>query len=415
MLQKGKLMDKILDILDSIAHEKSLTITQVEEALVDALIRTAKKMGDYTLEYGASIDKENKKLNLFQKIEVLSNDDERLTAETIKGEKFDKITRRKVEADVPNNTENFISLDEAKELDDDLEIGDFVQYDMEFEHMGRNAATILHGNFEYRLQNFVSDNLFTKYQEKIGKIISSNVTSIDSADNTFVEIGEVRGIMPRKNRIKGEKFKVGDVIKAVVKGVSIDKQHGLVVEISRTSPKFLEGLLELEVPELKDKKIEIMASARIPGERAKIALLSHDSQIDAIGAIVGVKGMRINSVSEELNNESIDCIEYSEIKEMFVSRALSPAIINSVKYDEEEVIQEDGYKKVVGKATITISSDQKSRAIGRAGLNIRLAGMLTKCDIQLNEVGNENRPASDNDQKPQEPSTDTSGLEALFK
>ena len=201
-------MDKILDILDSIAHEKALTLTQVEEALIEALVRTAKKMGDYTLEYGASIDKENKKLNLFQKIEVLSNDDERLTAETVKGERFDKETRRKVEADVPNNTDNFISLDNAKELDEDLEIGDFVQYDMEFEHMGRNAATILHSNFEYKLQNFVSDNLFEKYQSQIGNIITSNVTSIDPQDNTFVEIGEVRGIMPRKNRIKGEKFKV---------------------------------------------------------------------------------------------------------------------------------------------------------------------------------------------------------------
>ncbi|MBT3279899.1 MAG: transcription termination/antitermination protein NusA [Campylobacteraceae bacterium] len=408
-------MDKILDILDSIAHEKALTLTQVEEALIEALVRTAKKMGDYTLEYGASIDKENKKLNLFQKIEVLSNDDERLTAETVKGERFDKETRRKVEADVPNNTDNFISLDNAKELDEDLEIGDFVQYDMEFEHMGRNAATILHSNFEYKLQNFVSDNLFEKYQSQIGNIITSNVTSIDPQDNTFVEIGEVRGIMPRKNRIKGEKFKVGDVVKAVVKAVTIDKQHGLVVEISRTSPKFLEALLELEVPELKDKKIEIMASARIPGERAKIALLALDPQIDPIGAIVGVKGMRINAVSEELNNESIDCIEYSEMKEMFVSRALSPAIVNSVKVEEEEFIQEDGYKKIVTKATITIGSDQKSRAIGRAGLNIRLAGMLTKCDIQLNEVDGVSNPSQSNDAKPQEPTKDTSGLEALFK
>jgi len=408
-------MDKILDILDSIAHEKSLKIAQVEESLIEALIKTAKKMGDYTLEYGASIDKENKKLNLFQKIEVLTNDDYRLTALTVKGEVYDKETRRKIIADVPNNTENFISIDEAKELDKDLEIGDFVQYDMEFNHMGRNAATILHNNFEYKLQNFVSDNLFEKYQSQIGTIISSSVTSIDQLENTFVEIGEVRGIMPRKNRIKGEKFKVGDVIKSVVKGVNIDKKHGLVVEISRTSPKFLEALLELEVPELKDKKLEIVASARIPGERAKIALLALDPQVDPIGAIVGVKGMRINAVSEELNNESIDCIEYSEIKEMFVSRALSPAIINSVTVEEEEITKEDGYKKIITKATVTIGSDQKSRAIGRAGLNIRLAGMLTKCDIQLDEVESVDAMENGATSKPAEPSKDTSGLEALFK
>jgi transcription termination/antitermination protein NusA len=410
-------MDKILDILDSIAHEKSLTLTQVEEALIGALISTAKKMGDYTLEYGASIDKENKKLNLFQKIEVLKNDDYRLTAQTVKGEKFDKETRRKIIGDIPNNTANFISIDDAKELNDDLEIGDFVQYDMEFEHMGRNAATILYGNLEYKLQHFVSDNLFKKYESQINKIISANVTSIDNLENTFVEIGEVRGVMPRKNRIKGEKFKVGDVVKAVVKDVRIDKQLGLIVEISRTSPKFLEALLELEVPELKDKKIEIMASARIPGERAKIALLAIDQQIDPIGAIVGVKGMRINAVSQELNNESIDCIEYSEIKEMFVSRALSPAIINSVKVEEEEIIKEDGYKKIITKATITIGSDQKSRAIGRAGLNIRLAGMLTKCDIQLNEIKSDLNQdnTQNNTEESFEPKNGLADLEALFK
>lgn len=409
-------MEKILDIIDSIAHEKGLKLQEVEDALVEALIRTAKKLGDFSLTYGADIDKENKKLNLYQKIEVLDNDDYRLTAETVKGEKFDKELKRKVEADVPNNTENYISLDAAKELDEDLEIGDFVQYDMEFEHMGRNAATVLFGNLEYQLQQYISDNLFNKYQEKIGSIISSNVTSIDAQDNTFVEIGEVRGIMPRKNRIKGEKFKVGDVIKAVVKGVTVDKQHGLIVEISRTSPKFLEALLELEVPELKDKKIQIMASARIPGERAKIALLALDPQIDPIGAIVGVKGMRINAVSEELNNESIDCIEYSELKEMFISRALSPAIINSVKVEEEEHIQEDGYKKVITKAIVIIGSDQKSRAIGRVGLNIRLAGMLTKSDIQINEVQVDTpTQANQNTSVSKEPTKDTSDLEALFK
>ncbi len=398
-------MDKILDIIDSIAHEKGLKLEEVEEALVEALIRTAKKMGDFSLEYGASIDKENKKLNLFQKIEVVKNDDERLSGEVL--DEYEK----------PINPANFITIDEAKDLDSDLEVGDFVQYDMEFEHMGRNAATILLGNLEYKLQHYIADNLFKKYQAKIGTTISSNVTSIDHTENTFVEIGEVRGIMPRKNRIKGEKFKVGDVIKAVVKSVHIDKQHGLIVEISRTSPKFLEALLELEVPELKDNKIAIEASARIPGERAKIALRAIDPTIDPIGSIVGVKGMRINAVSEELNGESIDCIEFSEVKEMFVSRALSPAIINSVQIEEEEVIKEDGYKKKVSKATVTIGSDQKSRAIGRAGLNIRLAGMLTKCDINLNEIESQDAPQqnSNNAKEDFQPQNGLSNLEALFK
>ncbi|MFY9081806.1 transcription termination/antitermination protein NusA, partial [Aliarcobacter butzleri] len=233
---------------------------------------------------------------------------------------------------------------------------------------------------------------------------------IDKSDNTYIEIGEIKGILQRKSRIKGEFFKVGDVVKAVVKSVNIDKTNGLLVEISRTSPKFLENLLVLEVPELKDKKIAIEASARIPGTRSKIALSTIDAQIDPIGAVVGVKGVRIGSVSKQLNGENIDCVEYSEIPEIFISRALSPAIVHSVKIEKNP---ENGEK---GKAVVTIPSDQKSKAIGKAGLNIRLASMLTKYDIELIEIGSKT-PTLNNETNAQvdEKTTDTASLEALFK
>ncbi|HIP12446.1 MAG TPA: transcription termination/antitermination protein NusA [Arcobacter sp.] len=399
-------MDKIIDIVDSIAYEKGLKISEVEIALQESLVKTAEKMIDHTLVFGASVDREEKKLNLFQKIEVLANDDTRLTVETImvmmeNKEGFEEEVER------VNNTENFISLDEAKELDEDLEIGDFLNYDLEFESMGRNAATILFSNLEYRLQRHIEDNLFNKYNSRIGETITSVVTSVDRQENTFIEIGEVRAILTRKNRIKGESFKVGDSLKAVIRAVKVDKQHGLIVEISRTSPKFLESLLRLEVPELKDERITIESSARIPGARAKIALSSTEPNMDPIGAIVGVKGVRINAVSQQLNGENIDCIEYSPIPEIFISRALSPAIVNSVKFTKTTRTDERD------KAVVTINSDQKGRAIGRVGLNIRLASMLTKCDIELNEI-DAITPASD-DPRPQEKSKDTSGLEALFK
>ena len=194
-------------------------------------------MVDETLTFDANIDRANKKLELFQKIEVVSEDDERLLANAVN--KFGETI----------NYENFITLEEAKEIDPDLEIGDFMNYDLEFENMGRNAATILHSNFEFRLQRFIEENLVSKYKDKVGKTISGTVTRIDRQDNTFIEIGEVKGILQRKSRIKGETFKVGDVVKAVVKGVTIDKTNGLLIDISRTSPKFLENLLILEVPE----------------------------------------------------------------------------------------------------------------------------------------------------------------------
>ncbi|WP_323595426.1 transcription termination factor NusA [Aliarcobacter butzleri] len=391
-------MDKIIDILDSIAYEKGLKIDDVENSLKEALIKTAQRMVDTTLIFDANIDRANKKLELFQKIEVVSKDDDRL--------KEGSLTKE----GTPINPENYISLEEAKEINSDLDIGDFMNYELEFENMGRNAATILLSNFEFRLQRFVEENIVGKYKEKVGKTVSGTVTRIDKSDNTYIEIGEIKGILQRKSRIKGEFFKVGDVVKAVVKSVNIDKTNGLLVEISRTSPKFLENLLILEVPELKDKKIAIEASARIPGTRSKIALSTIDAQIDPIGAVVGVKGVRIGSVSKQLNGENIDCVEYSEIPEIFISRALSPAIVHSVKIEKNP---ENGEK---GKAVVTIPNDQKSKAIGKAGLNIRLASMLTKYDIELIEIGSKT-PTLNNETNVQvdEKTTDTASLEALFK
>lgn len=390
-------MDKIIDILDSIAYEKGLQIKDVENALKEALIKTAEKMVEETLVFDANIDRDNKKLELSQKVEVVPDGDSR-TLGLGEDEYGNAI-----------NPENFIELTEAKEIDSDLEVGDTVNYDLEFENMGRNAATILHNNFEYKIQRFIEENLVSKYKDKIGKIISGTVTRVDRQENTFIEIGEVKGMLQRKSRIKGETFRIGDTIKAVVKSVNIDKTNGLIIEISRTSPKFLESLLVLEVPELKDEKVSIEASARIPGSRAKIALLSTDPQIDPIGSVVGVKGVRISAVSAQLNGENIDCVEYSAIPEMFLSRALSPAIITSVKVDKAPGFNEKG------KATITIPSDQKSKAIGKAGLNIRLASMLTKYDIELVEIEGATTPAGTGTTASEEKTTDTASLEALFK
>lgn len=388
-------MDKIIDILDSIAYEKGLKIEEVETALKEALIKTAEKMVDETLTFDANIDRENKKLELSQKIEVVPDGDSRSLGHDEKGNSV--------------NPENYIELSEAKEIDSDLEVGDTVDYDLEFENMGRNAATILHSNFEYKVQRYIEENLVSKYKSKIGKSISGTVTRIDRQENTFVEIGEVKGMLPRKSRIKGESFRVGDTVKAVVKAVNIDKANGLIIEISRTAPKFLESLLRSEVPELKDEIVSIEASARIPGSRAKIALATTDPSVDPIGSIVGVKGVRIGAVSRQLNGENIDCVEYSAIPEMFISRALSPAIIQSVKIEKPA----EGNDK--GKAVVTIPSDQKSKAIGKAGLNIRLASMLTKYEIELVEIGGATTQSSSSESQENEKVTDTASLEALFK
>jgi len=402
-------MEKIIDIIDSIAYEKGLKVSDVENALKESLIKTAEKMQDDSLIYEADIDRVNKELKLAQKIEVVANDDIKLTGEArVEQNEWEK--EHEVEGKLIN-PENFLSIDEAKEIDPDLEVGDFLSYDLEFESMGRNAATILFSNLEYKLQRFTEDNLFNKYNDQVGDTIGSVVTRVDSNDNTFIEIGEVKGILPRKNRIKGETFKVGDALRAVVKSVNIDKEHGLIVEVSRTSPKYLESLLALEVPELKDEKIIIENSARIPGSRAKIALSTTEANIDPIGAIVGVKGVRINAVSSQLNGENIDCIEYTPILEMFVARALSPAIVKSVK------IEKGAGEKGKDKAIVTIAEDQKARAIGKVGLNIRLASMLTKCEIELNVLEGATTGSQEvtGNSGEQQPTKDVSELASLFK
>ena len=391
-------MEKIIDIIDTIAYEKGLKVSDVEEALKEAMVITAQKMMGDDLNFSVDIDRSKKELKLFQKIEVLADNDKRLYNgyEDEEGNSY--------------NTDNFIPLSDAKDVDSGLEIGDFLEYDLEFEHMGRNASMILHNNFEYKIQRFLENNIFDKYQKRIGNIVTAIVTRVDQKDNTYIEIGEVKGIMPRKNRIKGEMPKTGDTIKAIIRNVRIDRTHGLIIEISRTTPKFLEALIALEVIEVKDQKIKIEASARIPGNRAKIAVSSNDATVDPIGSIVGQKGIRINAISKELQNENIDCIEYSAIDEIFISRALSPAIINSVKILKHATPTE------FGEAEVTVFKDQKSKLIGKAGVNVRLATMLTRYKINIIEVDGETKQESPSERtsNANEPKKDLSSLEALF-
>ena len=371
-------MEKIVDIIESIAHEKGLDINEVKNTVTVALIKTAKRVYGSEYEYGAEIDPATKTLKLYQKVIVVAPDDERLL----------------------EGNENTIAIKEAKEVDPDIEIGDELTYELPLDNLGRTAAATLQKELEYHIQRLLENNIFEKYQKLVGKTVFGTVVRIDNDENTYIEIEEIRAVLPRKNRIKGEKFKIGNVVKSVIRKVLIDKSQGMYVELSRTSPKFLESLLELEVPEIKDEMIKIVGSARIPGERAKIALSSLHPNIDAVGATVGTKGVRINAVSKELHNENIDCIEYSNIPEIFIARALSPAIISNVKIQN-------------GKAIVTLPSDQKSKAIGKNGINIRLTSMLTGFEIELVESGSSTVSAESSSHDDQ-PERDPNALKNLF-
>lgn len=379
-------MEKILDIVEAIAHEKGLNPERVKEALKTAFVQTAKRVINQKYAFEAVINNQTKTLDVIQTITVVADNDEKLQDENI--------------------APAYISISEARGYDDQVELDDQLQIPHNLEEYGRTAASSLHREIEYHIQRLVEDEIFNKYKSKIGTLVNGRVTRVDSQNATYIEIDEIRAVLPMKSRIKGEKFKVGDHLKAVVRHVNMDKENGIQIELSRTSPKFLEELLALEVPEIADGTVIVEKSARIPGERAKIALISTHPQVDAVGATVGVKGVRINAVSQELIGENIDCIEYTSIPELFLSRIMSPAIISAV-----EIIKNE--RGEAEKAIITLPSDQKSKAIGKNGINIRLASMLSGLNIEL--VENDSK-ANSNIEKVESPKQKdgVDALKALF-
>lgn len=377
-------MEKILDIAEAIAHEKGLQPEKVLEALKSAFVQTAKRVINPKFAYEAQIDEKKKNIKLIQTITVVADDDAKLKD--------------------PEIAQAYMAISEARTYDDQVELGDQLQEEHDLEEYGRTAASQLHREIEYHVQRMVEDEVFSKYKSKIGTIVNGRVTRVDHNNATYIEVDEIRAVLPMKSRIKGEVFKVGDVLKAVVRRVNMDKETGIQIELSRTSPKFLEALLELEVPEIEDGSVVIEKSARIPGERAKIAIFSTHPQVDAVGATVGVKGVRINAVSEELFGENIDCIEYTTVSELFVARSMSPAIISHV-----EIVQDEEGNNI--KAVVTLPSDQKSKAIGKSGINIRLASMLVGLDIEL--IENDSVRESMNEEI-EEQKDGVDALEALF-
>ncbi|HIP50974.1 MAG TPA: transcription termination/antitermination protein NusA [Campylobacterales bacterium] len=380
-------MEKIVDIIEAMAHEKNISVESAVGAFKEALIKTAKRCTTYSSEFEATVDMDVRDYSVEQVITIVKADDERLEAEP----------------------DAVISLAEAQEeYGEDLELGDQLRSPFILEDHGRTASFNLYKELQYHIQRQVEQDLFEKYRNKVNTVMIGTVNRVDEDENTFVEIGELKGLLSQRNRIKGEKFKRGDTIKALLRFVSIDPEMGMFLELTRTSPKFLEKLMAKEVPEIEDESVVIMASARIPGQRAKLALKTDFPNIDPIGAAVGVRGTRINAVSSELDGENIDCVDYSPIPEVFITRALSPAIAQSVKITST----------TEKKAVVNITADQKAKAIGKSGINIRLASMLTGYTIELNEIeGVTDRTGESSGNMPSEAekTTNTDALADLFK
>ncbi len=264
-----------------------------------------------------------------------------------------------------------IGLTEAQKIDADLELGEEVVTPVKLNDFGRRAVLAVRQNLVSKILELEKDSLYKKYKERVGEIMTGEVYQIWKKELLILDEDGNELLLPKTEQIPSDFFKKGDSIKAVVQRVDM-KNNSPIIVLSRTSPAFLERLFELEVPEVFDGLITIKKIVREPGERAKVAVESYDDRIDPVGACVGMKGSRIHGIVRELRNENIDVINYTSNPSLFITRALSPAKITSVKIDEE-----------TKRAEVFLKPDQVSLAIGKGGHNIKLAGKLTGYEIDV--------------------------------
>lgn len=264
-----------------------------------------------------------------------------------------------------------ISLTDAKRIDSDYELGEEVTDEVKFKDFGRRSILALRQNLSSRILELEKDTLYNKYKERIGQIITGEVYQIWKKEILILDDEGNELIMPKPEQIPSDFFRKGDNVRAVVIRVEMRNNTPLII-ISRTSPVFLERLFENEVPEIFDGLITIKKIVRIPGERAKIAVESYDDRIDPVGACVGMKGSRIHGIVRELRNENIDVINFTNNIQLYITRALNPAKISSIKLKEE-----------YNKADVYLKPEEVSLAIGKGGLNIKLASQLTGYDIDV--------------------------------
>ena len=285
---------------------------------------------------------------------------------------FEIWRNRTVVADDELEDENLqLTLTEARKIDADCEVGEEVTDEVHFADFGRRAILNLRQTLASKILELQKDSLFAKYKDKIGNIIAADVYQVWKKEILLLDDEGNELLLPKTEQIPTDFYRKGETVRAIVQRVDNYNNNPKII-LSRTDKLFLQRLFELEVPEINDGLITIKAIARIPGERAKVAVESYDDRIDPVGACVGMKGSRIHGIVRELRNENIDVINYTSNISLFIQRALSPAKISSIRVNEEE-----------HKAEVYLRPEEVSLAIGKGGLNIKLASMLTEYTIDV--------------------------------
>lgn len=285
---------------------------------------------------------------------------------------FEIYRNRTVVADGEVKDENKeISLTEARKIEPDYEVGEEVSERIDFAKFGRRAILNLRQTLASKILELEHDTLYNKYKDRVGEVISGEVYQVWKREVLVVDDENNELILPKSEQIPSDQYRKGETVRAVIERVDNENNNPKII-LSRTSPKFLERLLEAEVPEIGEGLIAIRRVARMPGERAKVAVETFDERIDPVGACVGVRGSRVHGIVRELGNENIDVINYTENTKLFIQRALAPAKVSSMQIDEENK-----------KAEVYLRPEEVSLAIGKGGMNIKLASMLTGYTIDV--------------------------------
>lgn len=352
MPRKKDVTESMIDIFSDFQDNKKIGRTTLVGVLEESFRSVLAKMFGSDENFDVIVNPDKGDLEIYRNRIVVGNDD-------------------------MNDPNKEISLSDAHKIDSDYEIGEEVSEPINFAKFGRRAILTLRQTLASKVLELEHDSLYNKYKDRVGEIVSGEVYQVWKNEMLIVDDEGNEMFLPKGEQIPRDFFRKGETVRAIVNRVE-NPNNNPKIYLSRTAPEFLIRLLEGEVPEIADGLITIKKAARIPGERAKIAVESYDERIDPVGACVGVRGSRIHGVVRELRGENIDVINYTPNEQLFVQRALAPAKISNIKLNEEE-----------HKAEVFLKPEEVSLAIGRSGMNIKLASMLTGYTIDVyREVNN---------------------------